>query len=55
MMDFIADRLNNIALICFLLSIAVPITINYINFKYHQLTDPKWKKEEDEQSKSNQQ
>ena len=51
-MDFISERLNNIALICLVLSFIVPITINYLNSKYHQITDPKWKKEEDQQSKS---
>ncbi|MFS0752731.1 hypothetical protein [Oceanobacillus sp. 1P07AA] len=52
MMGFIADRLNNMALICLILSITVPITIYYINSKYHQLVDPKWKKENDQQSES---
>ncbi|GEN89282.1 hypothetical protein MKY30_12545 [Oceanobacillus sp. FSL W8-0428] len=44
-MNFIENRISIQAIIGLILAIVVPITIYWINRKYHESTDPIWKKE----------
>lgn len=52
-MNFIENRISIQAIIGLILSIVVPITIYWINRKYHESTDPNWKKERRQEKQKN--